>query len=168
MTYIEKLFNRQDVIAAIEDENLDYVYKLDSTEEITEFLLDKGVNPLEYVTEVWAYMFFGFDINSITIPGRIKTIHNRAFESCIDLETVTIEEGVKRIKTHAFAACNHIEVVNLPSTIEGIGERAFLSKGMRVNYNGTVDDFDKIVMGSEAFAPGTKIYCLKDNYLYLW
>lgn len=168
MTDMEKLFNRADVIAAIEDENLDYVYKLDSTEEITQFLVDKGVDPLEYVTEVWAYMFFGFDINSITIPGRIKTIHNRAFESCTDLETVTIEEGVKRIKTQAFAGCKHLTVVNLPSTIEGIGEWAFHSKGLVVNYNGTVDDFDKIVMGSEAFASGTRIHCLKDNFLYLW
>lgn len=168
MTEMEKLFNRPDVIAAIEDENLDYVYKLDSTEEITEFLVAKGVDPLEYVTEVWAYMFYGFEFDSITIPGTVKTIHNRAFESCVNLETVTIEEGVRRIKTQAFAGCRHLTVVNLPSTIEGIGDFAFHSPGLVINYNGTVDDFDKIVAGHRAFDSGTKIHCLKDNFLYLW
>lgn len=168
MTDIEKLFNRQDVIEAIENENLDYVYKLDSTEEITQFLVSKGVDPLEYITEVWAYMFFGFEFESITIPGRIKTIHNRAFEACYDLESVTIEEGVKRIKTQAFAGCKNLRVVHLPSTIEGIGDWAFQSSGLTVKYNGTADDFENLTAGTEAFPSGTRIYCLKDNFLYLW
>lgn len=168
MTDMEKLFSREDVIAAIEDENLDYVYKLDSTEEITEFLMSKDVNPLDYVTEVWAYMFFGFDMDSVIIPGRIKTIHNRAFESCDLIEVVKIEEGVKRIKTQAFAGCYNLSEVHLPSTIEGIGDWAFHASNMRVLYNGTVDDFEKITTGTEAFPPETKIHCLKDNFLYIW
>ena len=63
---------------------------------------------------------------SLTIPGHIKTIGERAFYSCSDLNnTLTIGEGVETIGQYAFYNLNCIGILTIPSSIKYIGESAF-------------------------------------------
>ena len=51
---------------------------------------------------------------SITIPERVTSIRERAFESCIGLTSVTIGSGVTYIGEYAFYNCNSLQKVIVP------------------------------------------------------
>ena len=57
-------------------------------------------------------------LESITIPGSIKTIPSYAFGGCCSLESIVIEEGVEAIKYDAFADCKNLKNIVLPSTLK--------------------------------------------------
>lgn len=65
-------------------------------------------------------------IQSVTIPGSIRTIHLRAFYCCYGLTTVTLNEGLETIGGRAFGECP-IRSIVIPDTVTKIS--TFSSNG---------------------------------------
>ncbi len=78
-------------------------------------------------TSIAEYAFYGCaGLESITLPGTVKTIGNNAFNGCIGLTDMIIPEGVTSIDTAAFYGCTGLADVTLPSTLKTIGEWVFI------------------------------------------
>ena len=143
----------RDNIQLIRDKNFKKFYhKLENADfvsDVSEILLGSGVNPLLYLDEVPRKFLYNSKVDSITIPNTIKTIGEKAFNSCHKLtfvsipesvtfigmgafgrcgklETVSMGEGLKRIDKGAFVQCDSIEYVNLPNSLTIIEPMAFM------------------------------------------
>ncbi len=68
-------------------------------------------------------------IESIKIPGSVKSIGVTAFWNCWQLNSVVIEEGVKRIEDAAFQNTGLNTQLIIPDSVESIGGGAFLNTG---------------------------------------
>lgn len=82
------------------------------------------------VTDIWQYAFHTSDynsasINSINIPGSVKSITDNLFFSCQTLSNVVIENGLKRIGNDAFNRCTSLTQMNIPASVTSIGNNAF-------------------------------------------
>ena len=78
------------------------------------------------VTEIAEGAFQGNDnIVSVTMPGSIEIVGDRAFADCTNLETLVLSVGVKEIGNEAFLNCGKVSSVILPFSLEVIGKRAF-------------------------------------------
>ena len=78
------------------------------------------------VTAIAAGAFQGNDnIVSVTMPGSIETIGDRAFADCTNLETLVLSVGLKSIGNEAFLNCGKVSSVILPFSLESIGRKAF-------------------------------------------
>ncbi len=61
-------------------------------------------------------------INSLVIPGSVKTIDNNAVTFCTKLNTVTINEGaLTELPNRAITNCAALKTVKLPSNVTSIG-----------------------------------------------
>lgn len=80
-----------------------------TSSDITEFLIEKGINPLNYlVSKIPCAMFFGMDLPNIVIdkidlklPNKIKTIEYYAFGNTSGYETIDLR-GIETIEEKAF------------------------------------------------------------------
>ena len=68
-------------------------------------------------------------LTSITIPGSVTSIGNRAFIDCDNLISVTILDGVTRIGDSAFISCDSLRSVTILDDVTSIGEYAFYCCG---------------------------------------
>ena len=65
-------------------------------------------------------------IETVTIPGTVKTIESGAFALAQLLTTVTFsEEGLATIESSAFEACYNLTEIELPATVTQIDNYAF-------------------------------------------
>ena len=64
-------------------------------------------------------------LQSITVPGSVKSIAGSAFGNCKLLEKVTLEEGIETIGPHAFRDCLSLASITLPSSLTSLGRYAF-------------------------------------------
>ena len=64
---------------------------------------------------------------SITIPERVTTISNHAFERCSELSSITITNGVTSIGDYAFGGCYKLTSISIPNNVTIIGKGAFNS-----------------------------------------
>ena len=70
--------------------------------------------------------FFGCTkLKSITIPGSVQTIKEAAFNGCTKLASVNFMYGVQTIEKDAFSGCSAITTVILPPSVKKIGDMAF-------------------------------------------
>lgn len=79
--------------------------------------------------EVIAQSAFFPSVNlvSVNIPTSVRTIGERAFQTCNGLKNIIIPEGVTTIGNYAFMWSENIESVTLPSTLPVISRSAFKS-----------------------------------------
>ena len=101
--------------------------------------------------------FDNSQLTSVTVPGSVGVIPDRAFYGCTKLETAVLQEGIteigdevfnscyverplrnitlpstlKHIRHAAFFNCSSLTAVNLPHGLESIGENAFGCSGIR-------------------------------------
>ena len=87
-------------------------------EKLKKVTLEDGIKKISYG------MFKETAIKSITIPGSVKNIGERAFANCKKLQKATINEGVKKIGKEAFS-CTTLEEITIPSTVTELGKNAF-------------------------------------------
>ena len=117
--------------------------------DFTSILLDFGVNPLEYMTEVPDLYFYeqpyettfiipdniehvgahSFDeaqIESIIVGSGVRSIDQGAFAFNGKLKSVEIRGPVEKIKTGAFQGCPLLEHIELPKTVKDLYSQVFL------------------------------------------
>ncbi len=87
-------------------------------EKLKKVTLEDGIKKISYG------MFKETAIKSITIPGSVKNIGERAFANCKKLQKATINEGVKKISKEAFS-CTTLEEITIPSTVTELGKKCF-------------------------------------------
>lgn len=63
-------------------------------------------------------------LESIILPGSVKTIGGSAFYDCDKLNNISLNQ-VETIGAQAFCICSELKIINIPSTITSIGENAF-------------------------------------------
>lgn len=71
------------------------------------------------------------NIETLEIPGTIKTIGEEAFEYCSHLKNIAFSPGLVKIEKEAFKACP-IEKIDLPNTVVSIGWRAFFTANSNI------------------------------------
>ena len=64
-------------------------------------------------------------LESVNIPGTVKTIGVQAFYNCANLLNVTIPNGVTTIGENAFSSCKKLESVSIPESVTTIEDTAF-------------------------------------------
>ena len=80
-------------------------------------------------TTAIAQSAFKFNANlvGINIPSSVKTIGERAFQSCDGLTSIIIPEGVTTVGDFAFMWSENLSSVSLPSTLKSISRSMFKS-----------------------------------------
>lgn len=119
---VKELLERDDVKAAIQGDNLDYVYQLCVDERfmpaiLTNKLLANNINPLEYVNCVYPDMYYNSNIKEITIPAYIAQIKKEAFYDCTNLDNVIIEAGIEHIESRVFCGCTNLVQLDYFGTV---------------------------------------------------
>ena len=143
--YIKMLLNDDNIVDAIDAEDWGKVYKyftdfleqecekhyiktLEIQADLTRFLLDSGINPLDGQDHMPGYTFYGeYDFEEfpeipssikkidpyaysevvthksmeLWIPGTVKTIGVCAINACDTINKIIIEDGVEEIDHHA-------------------------------------------------------------------
>ena len=89
-----------------------------------------------------------YSLQSITIPGSIKSMCKGTFSGCKYLKTVTILNGVTSINDSAFSGCEYLKTISIPDSLTSIGDYAFTSCESLTNI--TIPD-NVIHIGKSAF-----------------
>ncbi|GAA0744998.1 leucine-rich repeat protein [Clostridium oceanicum] len=92
-------------------------------------------------------------LESIEIPGSIKSIGKDAFYNCDNLTSATISEGVENINDTAFYKCSALKSVIIPKSVKRIGDHAF--------YNCNSLSSLKILDGLKELGFGAFLHCEK-------
>lgn len=64
-------------------------------------------------------------LQSVYIPGSVRTIESSAFLGCDDLTVVNFAQGTQSIQDYSFYFCSNLSTVSLPDSLLFIGDRAF-------------------------------------------
>lgn len=180
-------------IELLDSNNFDKLYQKlheetvgSNVSELTEVLIAADIDPLEYLRYVpesfmemsmyrWVpempqniryiakFAFYASDVMDAIIPGHIKFIGERAFESCAELETLKIFHGCEELRESCFCDCNQLQNIELPSSIKRIDNYCFSEcEGTdHIKYIGTKQQWEHIVKGKDIFLRSTikKIVC---------
>lgn len=110
----------------IDDNNFDRLYKNAFIElvsnqipQLTQILLDAGIDPLQHVTKVPFMYASGLELTSVEIPDGVQGIDARAFENCKSLTKVVVPDSAKDINYAVFQGCTSLVDVKLPVRIKG-------------------------------------------------
>lgn len=72
--------------------------------------------------------FYGYEnLESVKIPGSVKTIGDGAFSGCERLKTVELAKGLETIKSNAFMKCKNLTAISIPDSVTFIGGQAFFN-----------------------------------------
>ena len=148
------------------------------TRELTEFLIDCNVNPLEYMPTVpHGYLCRSDLLDHIVIPENINLVGRAAFMDS-DLKSVSFSDRSKctHILAYAFQGCHKLETVILPEFCTHIDTSAFRTCCYLQDV--VIPTKDKIAFSDDAFEysdmvvihcyPGTPVeeYCINHDINY--
>lgn len=126
MNNLKEFLQRDDIQQLLSENKLDEVY--DKWEYlpnvISSFLIENGINPLEYMDRVPYRMFAQLHLKHLAIPNGIKEIGEYAFGECNDLTNIVIPDSVTIIGNYAFYKCSSLTSVSLGNRVIIIGGRA--------------------------------------------
>ena len=150
--FIKNVFNNNDVIDCIELGKYDRLYDyLNSNYSgygiglITSVLLCSGIDFTEYLQDIPDYCFFKLPISKIIIPNNIEMVGYNAFSECAELTRITLPESITNIGKYAFDVT---------------------SQYPKLDYLGTVEEWEKVRYYSNSFGIIDKIKCI-DDWVYL-
>ena len=83
------------------------------------------------------------------IPNGITSIHNDAFDSCVNLTSITIPSSVISIGDHIFSNCDKLTSIIIPDSIKSISTGAFDS----------CDNLTSITISSNVTSIGNWAFC---------
>lgn len=128
---IQQFLDKPEIKESIEQGSLDLAYTLidvgDRT-ELTEWLYEHNILPLEYVEKVYSKMFDTAVTSSfIVIPNHITTIEHHAFYNCEFIESVVFEDDSRCISFDgsAFGQCDSLKQIIIPKSVQAIGAQCF-------------------------------------------
>ena len=120
---IRALLSISKIREALQRNDLDFVYDQIATNsersDLTVFLLENGIDPLDYISKIWwgMYSHVNVEITELIIPDHITEIENFAFDGDTCLERIRIGRGVKDIAPGAFRGCVNLEKIELPESL---------------------------------------------------
>ncbi len=88
------------------------------------------------------------EVLEVKVEEGITNIGNQLFAECTNLKHVILPEGVSAIGSNVFKRCSSLEYICIPQTLTSIGERSFTSSLKNVEYGGTDEEWDAIVIGN--------------------
>ena len=128
-------------------------------------------------------------LESVKIPGSVKTIGQGAFAGCTSLASVTLAKGLEKIVLDAFSGCTSLKSITIPeggvkiydafrncTALESVTLAKDVSE-IRINafkgctslkevrYKNTVKRF-KLIAHNGAFEKGVVIHCTDGDYVY--
>ena len=101
----------------------------------------KSISLPEGLECISAYAFENSDLESITIPGSVKTWGQYSFANCSELKSLTVSNGVKTIPNSAFYSCTELSNVSLADSITSIESYAF---NINYYYDSEYDDYQEL------------------------
>ena len=115
--------------------------------EVSEILVNSGINPLDYLDNVPENFLFDANVTSIKIPSNITKIsmHSfaysnvesikipnsvtymgiNAFQECKKLKSITFSNALKEIPKNTCLDCTSLSYVEIPEGVKKIMQRAF-------------------------------------------
>lgn len=87
------------------------------------------------------------NISKVKIEEGITKLGNQLFIECANLNDVILSEGLVEIGNNAFIKCKKIKYIYITHSVQKIGERNFSSKIETVEYDGTKEEWEKIIVG---------------------
>lgn len=124
------------------------------------------------VTKIGISAFENSGIESIVIPGTVKTVGSNVFSNCSSLSTLTIEDGVETIGEKAFYNSSALKDVTVPASVKKLDTYAFHCSGLETAtvYAETVGDsvfqecgsLKKVIFGNGVKTIGDTVFNLSD------
>ncbi len=95
-------------------------------------------------------------MESVTIPGTVKTVRVGAFACCDGLQEITFSEGVTNIEEDVLYECLQLKTINLPVSLESLimFDHTLMIHGCErdlptINYAGTMAQWGEVVYNSQ-------------------
>ena len=103
------------------------------------------------VVSIGAGAFSESSLASIKLGSGILSVDDSAFFSCHSLTSIILPDSVESIGNQAFAYCSELESIYIGKNLGSIGYAQFYSSYNlnTIYYNGTVEDWSKIIIGRE-------------------
>lgn len=88
---------------------------------------DKTYTLPETVTELGEYCFHYTNIETLSLPKKLKKINNRAFYGASKLKEVVLPTGLESIGSGAFYYCENLTEIAIPDSVVSLGDYCFSS-----------------------------------------
>lgn len=116
--------------------------------DLTETLLEAGINPLEHLDYVpEGYLYNNQDILKLEIPSNIKRIEQKAFCFNANIRELTIPASVSYIDYNAFCGCTNLSTIYIDSKLMEIEREAF-DQCYNLNeiiFRGTIEEWHSLM-----------------------
>lgn len=128
---VKEFLEQESIKALIANNDLEAVYDkyqpFHDRKELSEYLIDRGINPLDYFkNSIPTAAFWDCKVlTSANILDSVTKISAAAFSFCANLTYVKIGNNVVDIGSEAFMRCNNLTSINIPSNVIDIGGHAF-------------------------------------------
>ena len=103
------------------------------------------------VTSIGMFCFaWDTALESIVIPGSIKTIEQGMFRDCSALKSVTLSEGITRLDSTPFMWCTSLKSIVIPHSVNKLGIQSLYEAFFdEIFYKGTEEEWNNIESHSE-------------------
>lgn len=105
---IKEFLRQQHIQEMLSKDDLKSVFECwgGDTVKLCKFLMNNGIEPLDYLNYIPYGMYIKFDFEEFTVPSNIKRIGGWAFGMCRKLRHIYIPQTVFSIRPNAFRNCN--------------------------------------------------------------
>ena len=113
--------------------------------ELTQMLLEVGIDPLTHMKFIPKYYLAGTDIKEFYVPDHILTISEFAFSHCFHLTKLTLSPSIS-IEGGAFLNCSSLKEITFRGKVPRLSYGAFRWCGSvkDVYYPGTIREYTMI------------------------
>lgn len=85
----------------------------------------KTVKFPQTLTSIGTYAFYYCNLDSIDVPGSVKTLTDHCFSENVNMRYVKFNEGLTYINSYAFSYDQSVAQIIFPSTVRTVGSYAF-------------------------------------------
>ena len=100
-------------------------------------------------------------VQSVYMPDTIVYISPEEFMNCTELEFVRLSNSLEELPDRCFMGCTALKMITIPVSVKTIGNQAYAGCDAleRVEYSGSMQEWEQIKIGLGAFISGTVIIC---------